>query len=186
MQMRTLILLLLSFGLLACAQDNDGNADQAKSQRAQASKAQGKGAKDKADRPEVEASVDVPADYQPAFPKIENKDWYLTEFEFKGRSVRIKKEGAPHFKIVKGKIIGNGGCNNFSGEVSLQNDGTLQVSKLASTKGLCQGKMMQETRFFEILEGAASYSVNKIFLEVDGSGGKMSLRATYNNQPQGR
>lgn len=184
MQMRTLILFLLSFSLLACGQDSDGNAGTSKS--AQASKTDGKVTKQQTEETTVEASAEVPADYQPAFPKIENKNWYLTEFEYQGRSVRTEKEGAPHFKIVNGKIIGNGGCNNFSGEISLQNDGTLQVGELSSTEDLCQGKMMRETRFFEILEGAANYSVNKIFLEIDGSGGKMSLRAAYNSQPQGR
>ncbi|NRA51874.1 MAG: META domain-containing protein, partial [Phaeodactylibacter sp.] len=64
-----------------------------------------------------------------------------------------------------------------------QADGTLSLGEIASTKMLCQGKMTQETRIYDLLKAANSYSVNKIFLEISGDKGQLSFRAAYTPQP---
>lgn len=173
--MRTLLMMLLSFSLLACGSDAaQETADQADTAQA---------GKTKTDGPVIEDARRVPQWYKPAFPKIELKKWYLTEYGYKGRSIKVGKADIPMITIANGKISGHSGCNKFSSAITLQEDGTLSLGELTSTKMLCQGKMTQESRFFELLESANAYSVNKVFMEITGDKGQLSFRAEYKPQP---
>lgn len=177
--MRILLMMLLSLGLLACgndtAQEKVGAKSSQSAKTAQAANTQG------AEPQDVAA---VPKDYKPAFPNIELKKWYLTEYTYNGRSIKVGKEGVPMVTIANGTISGHSGCNKFNADVALQDDGTLSIGDIAATKMLCQGKMTMENWFFELLKTANSYSVNKVFLEMEGDKGQLSFRAKYTPQPE--
>lgn len=123
--------------------------------------------------------LEVPEDYEPAFPELENKRWVLSSYEYKGRSYKPEGGHEPTLRIVKDQASGKGGCNNYTAEVEVGQDGGLSIANIASTKMLCQGKMTFESQFFELLKNAQSYSVNKAFLEVECEGGKLSFRYTF-------
>jgi heat shock protein HslJ len=174
--MRTLLMMLLSFSLLACGSDaaqegTEGDVGQAPAAPAETGAS-----------PIEDASL-VSPDYKPAFPQVEVKKWFLTEYVYDGRSVKMGKEDLPMITIANGKISGHSGCNKFSSTITLQEDGTLNIGEIASTKMLCQGKMTQESRFFDLLKSANAYSVNKVFLEISGGQGQLSFRAEYKPQP---
>ncbi len=50
------------------------------------------------------------------------------------------------------KVMGNGGCNSFSGSYNLNDEGGINMSQLISTKMACDG--VNETEFFNTLEKA--------------------------------
>lgn len=174
--MRTLLMLLLSFSLLACGSD-------AAQEGTEGDTGQDTAAPAETEASSIEDARLVSPDYKPAFPQVELKRWYLTEYTYDGRSVRMRKDDLPMITIANGKISGHGGCNKFSSTITLQEDGTLNIGEIASTKMLCQGKMTQESRFFDLLKSANAYSVNKVFLEISGDQGQLSFRAEYKPQP---
>lgn len=173
-------MMLLTLSLMACGSDTAQENAAADTDQA-AGKDQP--ASEKSEVSTIEDAQNVPRDYQPAFPKIELKKWYLTEFVYEGRRVKSTQEDKPIIRIANGKISGHGGCNKFSSTITLQDDGTFNMGELASTKMLCQGKMTLESRFFELLKTANSYSVNKVFLEIEGEKGQLSFRTAYTSQP---
>lgn len=169
-------MMLLSFSLLACGSDAAQEGTERDASQAAAAPAETEAS------PVEDASL-VSPDYEPAFPQVEVKKWLLTEYVYDGRSVKMRKEDIPMITIANGKISGHSGCNKFSSAITLQEDGTLNIGELASTKMLCQGKMTQESRFFDLLKSANAYSVNKVFLEISGDQGQLSFRAEYKPQP---
>lgn len=173
-------MMLLAVSLLACGSDAAQEGVETDSSQ---SAGAGQAAEADATASPVERAEAVPKDYKPAFPKIELKKWYLTEYVFDGRSVKVGKEDIPMITIANGKVSGYSGCNKFSADLSLQDDGTLDIGEVAATKMLCQGKMTQETRFLDLLKSANAYSVNKVFLEITGAQGQLSFRAEYKPQP---
>lgn len=90
---------------------------------------------------------------------ILEKYWKLIELN--GRSVRVdtsfKKE--PHI-IFKGsnRIIGNGGCNNISGEHKIEGFNSISISKMISTKMACPN-MDLEQEFLGALQNADNFNV---------------------------
>jgi heat shock protein HslJ len=120
---------------------------------------------------------EAPKNYQ--FPEIEGKEWKLLSYEYDGTLRKPSDGDIPYMTLEEGKIYGLGGCNNFNGTVSLQSDGTISVGELASTKKICQNRMTQEKTFLDLLQGAQTYSVNKVFLEVASENGKLSFRTAY-------
>jgi heat shock protein HslJ len=116
------------------------------------------------------------AESEPEFPKIEQKKWLLTEYEYQKRTFKPMENHVPAMEIREGRLNGTSGCNRFNGEVTLRKDGTMSVGDLATTKMLCQGVMTQEGRLLELLQNARSYSVNEMFLEINSEFGRMSFR----------
>lgn len=111
-----------------------------------------------------------------AFPKIEQKKWLLTEYEYQGRTYEPVEGNVPAIEIRASRINGTTGCNRFNGDINLRKDGTMSVSDLGMTKKLCQGVMTQESRLRELLQNARSYSVNEMFLEINSEYGQLSFR----------
>jgi heat shock protein HslJ len=50
------------------------------------------------------------------------------------------------------KVMGNGGCNSFSGSYNLNDEGGINLSQLVSTKMACEG--VNEAEFITTLEKA--------------------------------
>lgn len=84
--------------------------------------------------------------------------------------------------IVNGKIFGYSGCNKFSLDIIFQEDGILSIGEIVFMKMFCQGKMMQEFCFFDLLKLVNVYSVNKVFLEILGDQGQLFFCVEYKFQ----
>src|SRR5262245_18362241 len=66
------------------------------------------------------------------------------------------------------KVSGTGGCNRFSGPISIEHD-AIQIGPLAATKMMCEVKSEIETQYFSALEAARSFVVegDKLTLKAD-------------------
>lgn len=67
-----------------------------------------------------------------------------------------------------GRVTGSAGCNTFMGGYK-QEDGTITIGPLASTRKLCAepaGVMEQEAQFLAALESAATYQLDGDMLHL--------------------
>lgn len=88
---------------------------------------------------------------------IQNTQWTLAD------NVKGKK---PTLVIETGKLTGNGGCNNYFGEVTTDaSSGTFSAKNIGSTKMACDN-MEMETSFLNILREANNYVVKGNVLEL--------------------
>jgi copper homeostasis protein (lipoprotein) len=92
---------------------------------------------------------------------ILEKYWKLTEL--RGRPVNsIAGTGREAHIIFKGKdnrVIGNGGCNSFSGSYTLGSNDRISLSKMISTLMACP-QMDTESGFLKVLQMADNYFVS--------------------------
>ena len=90
-------------------------------------------------------------------PNIANTKWTLAD------NVKGKK---PTLVIESAKISGNGGCNNYFGEVMLDSTaGNFSAKNVGATKMACDN-MSEETNYFSMLGAATKYVVNGTTLEL--------------------
>ena len=88
---------------------------------------------------------------------IANTKWTLAE-EVKGKT--------PTLNVESNKITGNGGCNSYFGELSLDpTAGNFAVKNVGATKMACQN-MAVEDNYFRMLNEATKYVVNGNTLEL--------------------
>ncbi len=160
--MRRPLLIALPLFLLSCSSSQNTSPEEPATNVVQPDKAE-------------ETAAAQETAYEPDFPKIEEKRWLLSEYEYDGRTYRPERDFT--LRVFNGQVSGNSGCNNYQASIRLRKDGTMAVGDVASTKKLCQGSMMQERRFQDILQNARSYSVNQLFLEINSELGKLSFRA---------
>lgn len=76
-----------------------------------------------------------------------------------------------------GKINGDGGCNRFLGEYSVDGS-SIDIGQLATTLMYCEGVMDAERALLKALEKSASYSVQGAKLTLFGPKGKATVRLT--------
>lgn len=62
---------------------------------------------------------------------------------------------------TENKVMGNGGCNSFSGSFNINNEGGINVSRLVSTKMACNKGNDKETEFLTTLEKANQVKIDK-------------------------
>lgn len=112
----------------------------------------------------------------PQFPEmLEQKQWTLASYVYAGRTEEPIKEQAPTLSLNAGKIAGSTGCNQYSGSIDPKEDGTIVIGGIMRTKKACRELMDQETAFINLLEGAQTYRVNEVFLEMDCKDGHLSF-----------
>lgn len=76
------------------------------------------------------------------------------------------KGKTPTLNVESGKITGNGGCNNYFGELSLDpTAGNFSAKNIGATKMACPN-MEVETQFFSMLNAATKYVVKGNTLEL--------------------
>ncbi len=76
------------------------------------------------------------------------------------------KGKTPTMIIEAGKVTGNGGCNNYFGELMLDATvGNFSASNVGSTRMSCPS-MSEETNFFSMLSAATKYVVTGNTLEL--------------------
>jgi heat shock protein HslJ len=95
---------------------------------------------------------------------LAGSDWVVTNFNNGQQAVVGVLEGITLTVAFggDGRVSGNAGCNTFTGGYT-QEDGTIAIGPLASTRKLCSepaGVMDQEVQLLAALESAATYQFN--------------------------
>lgn len=91
--------------------------------------------------------------------------WELKKIESGKGMEDVHTRAFIRFDKEKGSAGGNGSCNNFGSNVSL--DGSaIRFSNIFSTKMFCEGVQATEDRFFRLLEQADHYEVKGKSLEL--------------------
>ncbi|MGV8915453.1 MAG: META domain-containing protein [Kaistella sp.] len=92
-----------------------------------------------------------------AQPNINNTSWTLAD---------NVKGAKPTLVIEAAKVTGNGGCNNYFGNLSIDpTAGNFKTSEVGSTRKMCEN-MGVETNFMKMLSEADKYVVNGNTLEL--------------------
>ena len=90
-------------------------------------------------------------------PNIVNTKWTLAD------NVKGKK---PTLVIEAARITGNGGCNNYFGDLMLDRTvGNFSTKNVGSTRMACD-YMSEETNYFSTLGAATKYVINGNTLEL--------------------
>lgn len=100
-----------------------------------------------------------------------DRKWFLTELN--GNAiVKSTDEAAKEafLQFEEGKVFGNTGCNNLSGEFSITMSNTMNFDKIASTRMMC-ADMKVENAFLEVLSSDITYTVESNVLKLWNSGG---------------
>jgi heat shock protein HslJ len=121
-----------------------------------------------------EALPSEPLDTTPPAP-YENIEWKLSTMA----GQKPFKDAVITVQMTKGTISGSGGCNQYNGTYTVDDNGALSVSELASSKRMCDGLMGQESKFFEKLRSATTIKMNKIELVISSPTGNL----VFLNQP---
>lgn len=99
---------------------------------------------------------------------IREKYWKLIELN--GRPVTVREGGREPHLIIKQdeeRVIGNGGCNGFSGAYELnETTGRIRFSKIAGTLMACIDENV-EGEFFKVLEGVDNFTTDGKFLSLN-------------------
>ena len=92
--------------------------------------------------------------------EILEKYWTLVELNGRGVAMDSTFIREPHiiFKSDGSRIIGNGGCNGFSGEYQIESLNRITMSKILSTRMACP-KMDLEGEFLDVLQKADNFNI---------------------------
>ncbi|MEL1241431.1 META domain-containing protein [Flavobacterium flavipallidum] len=100
--------------------------------------------------------------------QLQEKYWKL--IEIRGQKVTAENYLKEPYFIIKTKdnrIVGNGGCNSFSGTYELQKEtGRISISPLVATKMACI-KPTVENEFFKVLETVDNYTLKYDTLQLN-------------------
>ena len=99
-------------------------------------------------------------------PDLKGTSWNLIAIN----DQPVLEDSAPTLVFEDGQVGGNGSCNSFGGEYTLD-EGKLTFGSMFSTMMYCEGLSDQESAYLKALEEAASYQVkdnNLHILNIDG------------------
>ena len=89
---------------------------------------------------------------------LTDKTWQLSKINGNDINAAAYRE-VPYIKFsVDNKVMGKGGCNNFSGSYNLNDEGGISISQIISTKMYCDG--VNENDFFMTLEKANNTKID--------------------------
>ncbi len=115
-------------------------------------------------------------------PNLLGSEWLLEDLG--GRGVSDRAQAILAFPEA-GRIAGNGGCNRYAGEATIEDD-RIAVGRLAATRRACGAALMdQEARFLEAIERANRLEWTEPFLVVHVDGMERPLRFTRIGRRQG-
>jgi len=110
---------------------------------------------------------------------IIEKYWRLTSID--GEAVPINgmgREAHIIFKSEANRVIGNGGCNTFSGQYELKIGNEVSITKVASTMMACPD-MEIEGKLFRAFETFDHYVIVADTLTLTGKGSSAKFEAVY-------
>jgi heat shock protein HslJ len=91
-------------------------------------------------------------------------------FELNGKAV-----AGPTLNYAADKVSGTGGCNQFNGPISIEDD-AVQIGPLVSTRMMCEGKSETETQYFAALEAARTFVLDGDTLLLKAEDGHVLLK----------
>jgi heat shock protein HslJ len=97
---------------------------------------------------------------------LKGTSWALVEIS----GQPVVADSSPTLSFDDGQAGGNGSCNSFGGEYTLDN-GKLTFGPLMSTMMYCEETMDQETAYLAALQSAAAYEMEDgrlLILDADG------------------
>lgn len=103
-------------------------------------------------------------------PDLKGTSWNLIAIN----DQPVLADSAPTLVFEDGQAGGNGSCNSFGGEYTL-NNGKLTFGSLMSTMMYCEGLSEQESAYLQALEAAASYQVKDNTLHILNADGQVIL-----------
>ncbi len=97
-----------------------------------------------------------------------DKEWKLKELNGKAvvLDTAFKREPQMVFQKESGKLIGNGGCNSFSGTYKVKDGNGIELSEGAATMMACPNLKI-EGEFFAVLKQVKSYRIENGSLLLD-------------------
>lgn len=105
---------------------------------------------------------------------LTNTYWKLVELN--GGAVVPGEDRELHMILRgEGQVGGYSGCNQFTGSVTVTDDG-LSLGPIASTRRMCAQGMQQEDAFLQALENAHRYSISGESLAIENAGGEVTMR----------
>ncbi|HET8839492.1 MAG TPA: META domain-containing protein [Flavobacteriaceae bacterium] len=101
-------------------------------------------------------------------PEIVEKYWKLKSLAGNEISMEDDQEREIYFtlKTQENRIVGFAGCNNFSGQYSLEGQNKLQVEKMVSTLKACPHLKFDERKFLKLFDKQISYSLKNDVLTL--------------------
>ncbi len=100
----------------------------------------------------------------------------LESMEYNGQSMALYKDSEVSLVLDRGKASGKGSCNPYHSRFTVETGGQISFSELASGRMHCDGLMTQESRFFELLKNAQTYTqAAETRLVITASNGKIFL-----------
>jgi heat shock protein HslJ len=97
---------------------------------------------------------------------LKSTSWVLVEIS----GQPVVAGSSPTLSFDDGQAGGNGSCNSFGGEYTLDN-GKLTFGPLVSTMMYCEDTMEQETAYLAALQSATAYQIEEgrlLILDADG------------------
>jgi heat shock protein HslJ len=91
-------------------------------------------------------------------------------FELNGKAV-----AGPTLDTTADKVSGTGGCNQFNGPISIEDD-AVQIGPVASTRMTCEGKSETEAQYFAALEAARTFVLDGDMLVLKAEDGHVLLK----------
>lgn len=108
--------------------------------------------------------------------KLEGPTWQCVTFTGGTAPEPVPADVRITAKFEAGRVSGSGGCNSYNGSYTV-NGSALTTGNIASTKKFCPHSQQWETRFFERLQAARTYTLRDQTLEIDcGSLGMLVFR----------
>lgn len=95
---------------------------------------------------------------------LETTNWKLVDLNPVTDSLANLAIG-PTMRLDSGKVKGFGGCNNYFGSYSKQ-DNSIHFSGIGSTKMFCMHGSEVETTFFKVFDAADRYRIRNDRLEL--------------------
>jgi heat shock protein HslJ len=93
--------------------------------------------------------------------------------------VAFELEGQPvdglTLQYTTDKVSGTGGCNQFNGPISIEDD-AVQIGPLAATRMACEGKSDIEAKYFAALEAARTFALEGETLVLKAEDGHVLVK----------
>ena len=105
-----------------------------------------------------------------------NRVWTLESYVFEGESQKVYGDSSITISFVPGRVFGIGGCNNYSAEYDVPEDGKISFGQIGATKKMCSGLVAQEQRYLQILESVDSYTNVSNQLDLKGEAGALVFK----------
>jgi len=109
-------------------------------------------------------------------PELKGTAWSLVEIN----GQPILDGTAPTLVFDADGVGGNGSCNTFGGDYTLDN-GKLTIEQIFSTLMYCDGVMEQESAYFTALQEAAGYQIKEGNLQILNADGQVTLTLSPKN-----